>query len=358
MHSSTSSSEGERRVSDRRFGAVAAGAAALALAGVVGWELHFRAEQYTPAPQNSDGLWASARRRVEVRPDSTVIVGSSRILFDTDLDVWAEVMGAEPPIQLAIEGTSGRAFLADLARDPRFAGFVVVGVTPGLFFSPRMGFRADVIDYWKSETPAQRIGQWLSVRLEKRLAFLDSDTKLFTRLERLSWPERPGMRPPLREPRKLMVMDERRNTRMWEPVETDPAYRTLARDIWRGFIEMPHPPLEAAELDGILEAVAGDVEAIRGRGGEVVFVRPPSGGLYLESETSRFPRADTWDRLLRRCRAQGVHFADVPELAAMEPPEWSHLAAGDRAAFTRAVAGALRSAFSTWQAGTGSSNAG
>lgn len=321
---------------------------ALCLVLTAVWEFHWRGQQLEPAPQNSNGLWAAARRQVRARPDATVVMGSSRILFDTDLDEWERVTGTRP-IQLAIEGTSGRVFLGDLAKDPEFRGFAVVGVTPGLFFAPFMGFRADVIEYAEKESPSQRFGQFLSLQLERGLAFLDSDTKLFTQLERLAWPHRPGMRPPVEEPRKLMVMDETRNTWMWGRVENDAGYQQLARDIWRGLLEIPRPPPPPEAVDEAITAVAADVETIRARGGEVVFVRPPSSGFYLEKETREQPRASTWDRLLETCDAKGVHFADHAELAAMVPPEWSHLAAADRQPFTRTVATTLEPTYRAWR---------
>ena len=58
----------------------------------------------------------------------------------------------------------------------------------------------------------------------------------------------------------------------------------------------------------------------------VVFVRHPTAGGYLEFEHRAFPRERTWDVLLARTGARGVHFEDHPELAeGLEFPEWSHM---------------------------------
>ena len=84
-----------------------------------------------------DGVsyWTVERRKLAAGDhDGVVIFGSSRILFDTDLDVWEEMTGRRP-IQLALVGTNPRPFLKRFAEDSDFDGLVVVGVTPEIFFS-------------------------------------------------------------------------------------------------------------------------------------------------------------------------------------------------------------------------------
>jgi len=70
---------------------------------------------------------------------------------------------------------------------------------------------------------------------------------------------------------------------------------------------------------------------------EVIFVRTPSAGQYLVFEDKLFPRAQTWDVLLARTGAPGVHFQDHPELQGLWLPEWSHLATRDAVRFTGAL---------------------
>jgi hypothetical protein len=78
------------------------------------------------------------------------------------------------------------------------------------------------------------------------------------------------------------------------------------------------------------------VKKIRGRGGEVVFVRPPSAGLYYEHEQRAAPRVKTWDRLLKETGSFGIFFDDYPEMRHLEVPEWSHLSQASSVKFTRA----------------------
>ena len=71
-----------------------------------------------------------------------------------------------------------------------------------------------------------------------------------------------------------------------------------------------------------------------GLGPTVEVVRPPSDGEYLAFEDRVFPRATTWDVLLERTGAPGIHFADFPQLVGLELPEWSHIAQPDAERFT------------------------
>lgn len=328
----------------------------VAMAGVGGWELHWRAQGFSATTQNTDDLWVSARREATARPGRTVFIGSSRILFDIDLDRWASHFEDELPVQLALEGTGPRPFLSELARDPEFRGFLIVGVTPGLFFGEG-GVRRSALNRLETQTPAQRSGQWISQRLERVFAFMDGDTRLFEQLDRLAWPQREGIRPALRLPRKLLEMREDRGSVMWWKVADDPEYRQLARDIWQGLSAIPRPPPEPEALEAMFRTVREDVAAIRARGGEVVFVRCPEAGPFAEAASKHQPRAEYWDRLLRETEAVGVHFADHPALADVELPEWSHVAPEDQGRFTDALAELVAPVHARWKSAAAHSGA-
>ena len=106
---------------------------------------------------DSKSHWAVERRKIAAGEyDDVVIVGTSRILFDTDLDVWEELTGRRP-IQLALPGTNPRPLLDDLAGIRRSRGCVVVDSTPDLFFGDWPGIPefAGVTEYWKEESPSE-----------------------------------------------------------------------------------------------------------------------------------------------------------------------------------------------------------
>ena len=331
-----------RDIPTQPWGRIIIIALVLTLLLVAGWEWHWRDFGATPSYQNSDGQWARQRRRIDHgEGDATVIIGSSRVLFDIQLPVWEQLSGRRP-IQLALEGTSPIPVLEDLAADPAFHGRLVIGVTPFLFFTG-FAYRGGVIKYFHKESPSQRVGQWLSMHLlEPYFAFDDPDFALVTVLKRQAWPIRTGTHPRI-DVRKLSVSDADRNTHLWSKVIDDPEYQAKARTIWtQSFRPPPNapPPAEAQRiLDKQIERAAAAITTLRARGVEVTFVRAPSAGPFLDFENHAFPRARTWDVLLTRTGAPGIHFEDYPELQGLTLPEWSHLLPADAERFTASLYG-------------------
>jgi hypothetical protein len=300
------------------------------------WEAHWRNWGARPTYRNSEGLWAIQRRAV--KPDSTVLVGSSRTLSDINLNVWEKLDGRRP-IQLALEGTSPLTPLEGLANDPEFKGRVMIGVTPLLFFSG-FQYREDVLNYYPKETPSQKFGQWLSMKfLEPNLAFYDADFALFTVLKRQPWPRRQGVRKDS-DVRRLFTSSADRDMRMWEKVEKDIAYQNLCKEIWREFWDPPDPKMMA--LGPMLRAkqmerAPAAVKKLMARGVKVVFVLHPVDGQFRQVEFMINPRTDTWEPLLANTGAPGIHFTDYPQLQGYWLPEWSHMAAKEAERYTEAL---------------------
>ena len=89
-----------------------------------------------------------------------------------------------------------------------------------------------------------------------------------------------------------------RQADLWARVESDPEFRAIVTGTWRAILEnLPPPPPEdvaRAQFQALLEQVAGDVAKIRARGGEVVFIRPPSSGFFRAFERKAVPRERVW----------------------------------------------------------------
>ena len=318
--------------------AIFVGAALMCALLVAGWEMYWRAFGVTPGYRNSDGQWLVQRRRIDAGEGaSTVLIGASRILFDSSLPVWEKVTGKRP-IPLALEGTSPLPIMENLAEDANFTGRLLVDVSPDVFFSG-FKYRSSVLPYLRDQTPSQRIGDWLSMTfLEPYLAFYDPDYALATVVRRQDWPLRPGMGPHTMV-RKLAVTDYDRNTHMWDKVVHDPEYRALARSIWAEDFTEPLPGMETPEkaqkaIDGEIATAVAAIAKLRAHGVRVVFLRPPSAGEYYAFEHKYLPRANTWDLLLERTGAPGVYFEDYPELQGYELPEWSHMSPPEAERYT------------------------
>ncbi len=106
-------------------------------------------------------------------------------------------------------------------------------------------------------------------------------------------------------------------------------------NIWSIGIGMTTSAISGDSLKIIFDEVKKSVDKIRGRGGDVSFVRTPSSGKYIETEDKFYPRDKYWEPLLQHTRSQGIHFKDYPALANMICPEWSHLGPKDVIIFTK-----------------------
>jgi hypothetical protein len=332
----------ERDIPVQPWRTIFIGALSLFIMLMAAWELYWRSQGAVAGYYNSNAEWAQQRRRIDAgEGGKTILVGSSRILFDVQLPVWEKATG-ERPIQLAIEGTSAVPVLEDLAADPNVTGRIVVGVASDLFFTG-FAFRGDVVPYFHKESPSQRVGNWLSREfIEPYFAFDDFDFALGAVLKRQPWPARTDV-PNRFDVRKLLVQDADRNSTLWSKLETDIEYRDLARSIWAQHFDGPPPPsMDTPEklqkiIDTQIQRAVDAVAKLRARGVPVLFVRPPTAGRYLEFDNKVFAREHTWDLLLARTGAPGIHFADYPELQGYELPEWSHMKKAEAERFTQAL---------------------
>lgn len=342
----------QRPVPAQRWGVILLGAVALFAVLTGCWEAYWRAYGVVPGVRNGLGLWAIQRRRLDAgEGNATVLLGSSRMYFDVQLPVWERLAG-RAPIQLSYEGTSPMTAIEDLAADPQFTGRLLIGVAPDLFFIG--GGRGDAAAaYAHKESPAQRVGQWLSMHLvEPFLAFDDPDFALATVLKRQDWPKRAG-RHWFTDVRKLSLEEPSRNAYLWAKVSDDPEYLKLVRSVWQeGFVTYPGDPTPAEELKGAREQIERMVQAmarLRAHGVQVLFARLPSSGPYLAYEEQHFPRAQTWEALLAATHAPGIYFQDYPQMQGYYLPEWSHMGRADAERFTAAFYGIIEENF--WHAG-------
>ena len=329
----------------------------VAIAAAIAWEFYCRSIGYGPTLNNTEDLWAMARQRVQ--PESVVVIGDSRGWFDLDLDELQKGIGKRP-VQLAGPGSCPYPVLADLADDKTFHGTIICSFTPRLFMappgSPPMERAEKNVRRSRTQTPAQRVSQYLAMPLEEHIAFLkQQDLTLEELLKRLPIPNRPGALIPPPPPPYFQTIDRERRARMIE--ECARSGSELQRRIQQGWIPLftpPPPPtyirkeVFMAQMMKAMEQRFQDVGAaaqkLRARGGKIVFVRLPVSGELKVLEDRTTPRSQIWDRVIKDTAAPGIYFEDFPELADFNCPEWSHLSAGDSVEFTKRLAPHLRAA--------------
>lgn len=281
---------------------------------------------------DSPQAWAEQRRLADFAP--VTIVGDSRILFDTDLARFATLTGVRP-IQTAIVGTNARALLASYANDPGFHGLLIVGLADLSYFRPEgVGLGQSYLKgFDKNDKPSQLSGLWIDRLLQRYVAFLDSDYRLSKLAIRFDHGMRGGAYGPYDDVWKISETYDRRQYAMWDRIETDPYLRGHARHAWNVF---KGPPLPPAIANKVIANSAEAVRRIRARGGDVIFIRPPSAPELRSIEEGRLPRKMGWDALIAGTRTRAIHADDLPQAQKLNIPEWSHLSRKCATVFTDA----------------------
>jgi hypothetical protein len=310
-----------RDVPKQPWGAILATVAVTVALGVTALEINARRLGLEAGDlDNSEVAWVKERVRSESA--AVAIVGDSRILFDTDLDRF-EALTGNRPVQLAIHGTSPLTLLEDVATNENFHGLLIVGLADTMFFQPYDGYGEYVRRRGDFTSPSGRLGIEIDHVLQRRLAFLDSNHRLSIAAHRLDPDFRAGVEGPKHDIWKVSQVGEQRATWLWPRVEHDLEYRARTRWAWKGFKEkFPYTPQLMA--NGHARAKAA-VDKIRKRGGEVVFVRPPSAPELRVNEEAQVPKAKGWNYLLSDTRSVGVHADDLAQAQNLTLPEWSHL---------------------------------
>jgi hypothetical protein len=304
-------------------------------------ESYWRGRGFAATFNDDKVLWSTKRKDV-YRPteEATVFVGGSRIKFDLDVYTWEKLTG-EKAIQLAIVGTPGRLVLRDLANDEKFKGKVIVDVAEAQFFSladssQRDRFAREALEYYYDETPAQSASASINYFLESKLVLLEEGKfSLTSLLNKLDISSRPGVNvnPTTFTPPEFGVSNFDRQTWMTPMFLADPKLQEKQKGFWMRGIKRASP-IKGDTLHAFLEQTKKAIDKIRARGGNVVFVRPPSDGPYIEMENRLYPRQKYWDYLLEYTNTPGIHYADYPGTANLVCAEWSHLALPDAAIYT------------------------
>jgi hypothetical protein len=318
----------------------------LSFISILSWEIHLRNQGNKVSYDDNEALWANKRALVyQANNQSTVFAGSSRIKYDLDIPTWKALTGQQA-VQLANVGSSPRLVLKDLANDENFKGKLIVDVTEDVFFSDVAFYdwrTKKKIAYYHVITPTERFSFQVNHVLESQFVFLDQDNfSINAMLDNMHILSRPGIFPGLNFPMGFTLTNYERQSYMTPDFVADTNQLNVVRGIWAYGISRGGPPMTKEDLDGIFNSVKSDIDKIRSRGGDVLFVRPPSSGLYKEAELKGFPRAAYWERLLTFTKCKGVHYSDYPATANLICPEWSHLSPADAVVYTKSLVKALK----------------
>jgi hypothetical protein len=356
MHSSTSNSDFVRTIPDVPWRGVLLAVILLTATAVTAWEFRARSAGYHPSLNDTPDLWA--QQRESVKPDSIVLSGTSRLLFDMDLDQLEKGLG-QRPIQLSIAGSSPFPVLADLAADESFHGTVILDIVPAMFLAPGgppIEASKKALTRRRTWNYAQRWSHQLGMSLEEHVAFLkQEDLTLAQLLKKIPVPNRANAQIGPALPPYFYTIDRDRRARMADQaaIVGSPLQQRVSTG-WLPLFTMPPPPsfipidkfqeMMGHALENRFRETTKHIATIRARGGKVVFVRLPVGGPLVEREEKLAPLAATWGRLVKENGVPAINFAEHSDLNSFQCPEWSHLSAPDSVEFTRRLVPHLQAA--------------
>ena len=324
---------------------------------VTGMETDLALRGFRPSLLDSEPRWLEERARARsLGRKALILVGGSRMQLDVDQEVLRRETGLEP-VQLALNGTPFYGVFKGLAADPEIDGTVLVDFSDNALGTPQ-NLEAGA----KYENDAEaRAGFHLpgSADMEMRLdellrgslrSYADGAKPLTTLRERVLWAGA--------QPQYLTSRPDRSSLADYRRVSMPSTYyRRVSGDLGMGGTVPPgdDAAIQAAFRRAIerlrptdpgfyrehIAGVAAMVDAIRARGGRVIFVVLPVSGYEREIDDRLCPRAEFWDAFAAGNHAENVNFRDVPALAGYTCPDGSHLDYRDRGRFTTALVPAL-----------------
>ncbi len=354
MHSSTSNFDFQRPIPVLPWRGMLLATLLLTALGTVAWEIRARALGYAPCLNDTSDLWADQREKVA--PDSVVIIGDSRALFDMDLDALQQGLGSRP-LQLALVGSCAYPILDNLANDETFHGTIICSIIPAIWLAPPEAppykNSLTALNRLRTRTVAQKASHHLGMLLEEQIAFMKQDDLVLSQLvAKIPVPNRAAyMAPPALPPFFATIARDRR-TRMTESCVLPGALQERVKQGWIPLFSPPKfpdfmPKEVLAGMAASSEARFGQtvvaVNKIRARGGKVVFIRFPHSGELKKFEDAGLPREGPWTRLMNETGVPNIYYSDYPELV-YECPEWSHLSGPQSVEFTQRLVPHLQAA--------------
>lgn len=361
MLSSTSSSN--QRLPSLRWDRLLGAALLVFVLLVAAIELSLAWRGIQPTVADTEALWLQQRARAGALGDrALILLGSSRIQLDADLDVLRRQTGLEP-VQLAIDGSNFRPVLAGLAADPAIRGTVIVDFADALLTHPQEG---DTAHRWQASYDRSR-GRlalpdfaWSEGRLQQALrgrlrSYADGAQPLAAVLMRVL-PKQPlGQYVVMRADRSRLAdygkvgmpahYFERVLRELGQPRPQRPGmtWTDLDQELRSRISALSPETASLPAYEAATRELAQHAATIRERGGRVHFVMLPRSGLVRAIDAARYPRAQFWDRFAAQPGILATHFDDVPAWRELQCPDGSHLDYRQRAAFSAALAARVRS---------------
>ena len=290
------------------------------------FEIACRKTGNEPAVINNERLWCDTRVKLKENDTTAVVVlGESRIMNGLSIPALYESLGGSYPIQLALPGSSAIPMLKNIALETSFSGTLVMNINEEFVFDQARsteGPQRLMLETYKKQRLLDFIEYRLRIELQNSFAF-KRDYMGIEKILKNGWPK----------PEPGEMRDDRFMPFDFSKVKKLDMFKNMQRDLYSRLGVAPTP----AQFDEQLIEFEDCVQAIRKRGGHVLFVRMPSKGQIRKYEQERFPREKYWDVFITRVSAVCIHADDYPELSKYDCPDESHLDGKDTGPFTKSL---------------------
>ncbi|HSH75803.1 MAG TPA: hypothetical protein VLA09_08980 [Longimicrobiales bacterium] len=305
------------------------------------WEAAGRRAGFVPSVADDAQSWAIMRGRVSDR--STVILGTSRAQADIDPQAWADEVGSDAPLSLAIAGGSVLPVLEDISRMESFRGLVLVDFVPRIEFDATRHREQITLEYLNVYEDVRRSpGRFAEAHLRwagpgllvSKNASL-SPRRVLGSLAAVIAGDRP-LGQALPSPPYFFIRQDRYMSLDFSRVDVSERIDAII-----GQITVEGRPAVGGEVIEVLQRVTRSVRRIEERGGRVVLLHLPHANAVRALEERQYPRDRYWARLEALPVGEKFYTGDLPSLGGFDCPDGSHLDTRDSAAFTRALARAV-----------------
>jgi hypothetical protein len=289
------------------------------------WEGAWRARGFVPMMADSPALWANVRR--QVKPDSVVIIGSSRSAVGIDPRLYEQLTGKKT-LQLSITAASPLPVLKHFAADESFKGTIICELVENAIL---IGYDEPRSQMYINESKNESLVRLLEFRadsfLQQHLVSAMPELNPYQVLKSVFSGELPH------PPHVYMYPDR---TRLSDFSKVD-VQKVIANGL-KGVTNLGQGRFSKTLFMEMAAKMEEDVRRIQSRGGRVVFVRMPTSGVQWSHTEVVAPKVEFWDAFAAQTSAITIHFKDYPELADIDCPDYSHIDKRDVPRFTTALA--------------------
>jgi hypothetical protein len=302
----------------------------IALCVLVSLELFWRLNGHKPAVVDDQRLWSLERNKIGKSKKEIVLLGSSRMETDISMETLRKLAAHYNIVNLSIDGTCANAVLRDIAGDKSFKGVVIMETTSEcLMFGDDVGLSQQSYPhyYHNMYNLNVKINRMIATSLQKNLAIVDPYLNLIKVLGDFL------LKKKLRPPNYLTTNEDRSRSADYTKLDIEHHRVTRLKKVNEIYDKLASRISDIALLNS-LNTLENAVEAIQDRGGKVVFIRFPVSDEHWSIDEKYFPKAQYWDNLSSKTKAEVIHFQEISEMAQLKCPDTSHLDFRDTSRFT------------------------